>query len=589
MLFKKGLIITSFLLLLVLAIGFVSATQDLNTTDSEPILNTADDKQEVGIDENSILTNAQDDVKEQSLNNDANNAISSVLKDKDVKSASPKTFATIQKKIDSAKKGSVIKLSGKYTGSGKAIKIDNSITIQGTGKGATLDAKKLSRIFYIAKNTKVTLKNLNLRNALSKSSGGGAIYSKASNLNVYNCNFRNNGADEAGDMYIASGQCNVKISTFSQAYPYSHYGDDHYYDGWYAPPIASIINKGETTFHKCSFTNMYNVLQSSGKVTFTNCNFKNNGGGVMMLEGTNTIKNCKFIKNAAGEHVDAYPDMIIEVSQGKTSIIKSKFIDNTDEVIEVMDGATCKIINCKFTKNYSKNYYGYHYGSVDVDFNGKLYVTKNKKTVKYTDIWLGDLLKPIPYATAPKFTSTYNSGKILKIRYFDGGYDKKYNVLLKVFTGKKYKVFKSKMLKNGISKFKITGVGAGTHKYKFFVRLYEEHDGYSKEDYYVKYTGKLKITPAKTIIKAPKVTFKAKTKNYFKITVKNKSNKKLINGIKVNVKVFTGNKYKKYTVKTKKGAININTKNLKKGLHKVTIESANSNYKISAKSSIKII
>ena len=95
MLFKKGLIITSFLLLLVLAIGFVSATQDLNTTDSEPILNTADDKQEVGIDENSILTNAQDDVKEQSLNNDANNAISSVLKDKDVKSASPKTFATI--------------------------------------------------------------------------------------------------------------------------------------------------------------------------------------------------------------------------------------------------------------------------------------------------------------------------------------------------------------------------------------------------------------------------------------------------------------------------------------------------------------
>ena len=58
---------------------------------------------------------------------------------------------------------------------------------------------------------------------------------------------------------------------------------------------------------------------------------------------------------------------------------------------------------------------------------------------------------------------------------------------------------------------------------------------------------------------------------------------------KLKIKVYTGKKYKIYKLKTnKKGVAKLNTKKLKRGSHKVVITSGNSNYKVSAKSTIKI-
>ena len=63
----------------------------------------------------------------------------------------------------------------------------------------------------------------------------------------------------------------------------------------------------------------------------------------------------------------------------------------------------------------------------------------------------------------------------------------------------------------------------------------------------------------------------------------------MLSNVKVKIKVFTGKKFKTYTVKTnKKGIAKINTKNLKTGKHKVVISSGNKNYSISKKSLIKI-
>ncbi|WP_407394160.1 DUF3344 domain-containing protein [Methanobrevibacter sp.] len=99
------------------------------------------------------------------------------------------------------------------------------------------------------------------------------------------------------------------------------------------------------------------------------------------------------------------------------------------------------------------------------------------------------------------------------------------------------------------------------------------------------------VAPAKikTVVKAPKVTNKFKKSKYFKLKVLKKSNKKPVKKIKVKVRVYTGKKYKTYTVKTnKKGIAKLNTKKLKVGKHKVKIYSGDSRYKISAKSVIKI-
>ena len=56
------------------------------------------------------------------------------------------------------------------------------------------------------------------------------------------------------------------------------------------------------------------------------------------------------------------------------------------------------------------------------------------------------------------------------------------------------------------------------------------------------------------------------------------------------MKVYTGKKVKTYTLTTNdNGNAKINTKKLSRGTHKIIVSSANSNYKISAKSKIKIV
>ena len=105
-----------------------------------------------------------------------------------------------------------------------------------------------------------------------------------------------------------------------------------------------------------------------------------------------------------------------------------------------------------------------------------------------------------------------------------------------------------------------------------------------------------KKTTSFTIKKAPtklypkKLTAKKGVKKYFKVTVKNTKTKKVIKGVKVKIKVYTGKKYKTYTVKTNsKGIANLNVKSLKVGSHKVVVSSANK-YCVAktAKSTIKI-
>ena len=98
----------------------------------------------------------------------------------------------------------------------------------------------------------------------------------------------------------------------------------------------------------------------------------------------------------------------------------------------------------------------------------------------------------------------------------------------------------------------------------------------------------IKKAPAKLTPK--KLTAKKGVKKYFKVTVKNTKTKKVIKGVKVKIKVYTGKKYKTYSVKTNsKGIANLNVKSLKVGSHKVVVSFANK-YVVAkaAKSTIKI-
>ena len=151
-------------------------------------------------------------------------------------------------------------------------------------------------------------------------------------------------------------------------------------------------------------------------------------------------------------------------------------------------------------------------------------------------------------------------------------------VIFKVFTGKNYKTYRETAGSDGDVIFEIpTKLDAGIHKIQVIVE---------KE---IMKTTSIKIDKARTIVKAPQVTNKFKKSKYFKVTIKNKETKRMLSNVKVKIKVFTGKKFKTYTVKTnKKGIAKINTKNLKTGKHKVVISSENKNYSISKNSLIKI-
>ena len=105
-----------------------------------------------------------------------------------------------------------------------------------------------------------------------------------------------------------------------------------------------------------------------------------------------------------------------------------------------------------------------------------------------------------------------------------------------------------------------------------------------------KVTSKIVIKKAPAKLSPKKLTAKKGAKKYFKVTVKNKKTKKVIKGVKVKIKVYTGKKAKTYTAKTNsKGIAKISTKKLKVGKHKVVVTSGDKYVTAKkAKSTIKI-
>lgn len=189
--------------------------------------------------------------------------------------------------------------------------------------------------------------------------------------------------------------------------------------------------------------------------------------------------------------------------------------------------------------------------------------------------------------TPTKLSTTYGSGKYFKVKAVDSSTKKPVSnvkIALKVFSGKKYKKVTVKTDSNGVAKYSASKLSVGKHK--IIVNVKD-----SKINSKAK-TSTVKISKAKLKIEAPKITSSYKVNKKFKITVKNKESQNVMKGIKVLVKVFTGSKYKKFSLKTNKnGAVYINTNSLTKGTHKVAVNvKATSKVKsASAKSSIKTV
>ena len=186
-----------------------------------------------------------------------------------------------------------------------------------------------------------------------------------------------------------------------------------------------------------------------------------------------------------------------------------------------------------------------------------------------TEVTKSNLTEPKSISlSVSKLSTTYGSGKYFKVKVIDSKAKKpvaNVKLILKVYSGKKYKKITAATDSNGIAKYYASNLGIGSHKVAINVK---DSKKFSSK---MKYSS-IKISMAKLKISAPKITAYYKESKKYNIAIKNRESKKPMKNIKVMIKVFTGKKYKKYTLKTdKKGIVGFNMKSLSKGKHNVVI------------------
>lgn len=193
--------------------------------------------------------------------------------------------------------------------------------------------------------------------------------------------------------------------------------------------------------------------------------------------------------------------------------------------------------------------------------------------------------------SASKLTTTYSANKYFKVKVLDSQKNpvKDVKVIIKVYTGSKYKVYTVTSKENGIASLNVKSISKGTHK----VVVSISNDVYMAKSI----TSSIKVNPKalKITTKSSKVSNSDFAGGSVDIFVKDKSSNKRLNGISLTLKIYSGKKYKTVKLVTgydsydkKNGVAGILTNQYSVGTHKVKITPTSSNYKGSAKAKIVI-
>ena len=229
-------------------------------------------------------------------------------------------FTALQKDIDTSS-GSTIEINQNYVYDKTTdYELNDGIVINRSdftinGNGYTIDASNQARIFNIEGNN-ITISNLNFINGYSQSNGG-AIFSNG-NLNLINCIFENNTANNGGAVYYNNEiNSNIITSTFK--------GNNATESG------GAICLNGSAKNNK--FTS-----------EFFNNNAKEAGGGIFFygIAENNTIESI-FRNNKA-----CYGAGIFFWNETNKNMFKSDFINNTAKSCGEQYFSTTKQITIHF-------------------------------------------------------------------------------------------------------------------------------------------------------------------------------------------------------------------------------------------------
>ena len=291
------------------------------------------------------------------------------------------------------------------------ITINKDITID--GKGHTIDAKTLGRIFNIGEGFTVTLTNATLING--KATEGGAIYNDGS-LTLSDVKLSDNAADSYGGAVFNNGHLVVSDSVFdsndivnrgSASVDYGGAAIYNWYDGVLTVSgsnftnniknykngdrlVGAIATIGDATISDSYFVNNTGrwggAISASGyllagddvnTLTVSGSTFKENGGlygaGIFVAGSDFTVSDCVFDKNSAFGKGDMTPNnnngaAIVVTDTGKdiTGIITdSNFTNNKAHFSGAVDICEGKITikNSIFVNNSAE----YCAGAIAVD------------------------------------------------------------------------------------------------------------------------------------------------------------------------------------------------------------------------------
>lgn len=634
--FKKILIIS---ILLILSIGVVSAsenvTDDISATDVVAVDSDVDVEKISASDEDVLQSTITvsgktfDDIENAIDKAKANDVIqlsgtytcseSSIYVDKSITIQGDSNKATLDAKgLTSIIVGSY---DAKITLKNIIFKNSNDFAVIINSGGSIENCNFESNDYGISCSDSSESVGLTVKNSAFNNNRGTAIDAEVKSLTVEKSTFTNN-KDSAINLYsVKSTTVSIKDSTFT--------GNS----ATAGSAVYGILTKGTATINNCKFINnkassFAGAISLQADETFQldilgstfNSNSATGRSSALNLDNTKAnIKNNIFIKNTAKEDEIKSVGSIGQRSVLQNNIIKEDANVNEKLSVEFLSAPAYfgDVFEVKFTKDggalankkvtilaYKQGTYTYENFNAVTDANGvakfafsldsdnfvgvwdiqaiadsgssKILASKNNINVKQLDAQI----------VSSDLTTTYASGKVLTLKLVNkntnmiaGGVGL-YATIYK--NGYYLKNVELRTNNNGVANLKLSNLATAN----YVVEINDE--GVIDENMKLaKASFKVKINKAPTKVSAPKVTNKFKKSKYFKVTVKayNKPVKKL----KVKVKVFTGKKSKTYTVTTNaKGVAQLNTKSLSKGTHKVELSSGNGNYKISAKSTIKI-
>lgn len=275
---------------------------------------------------------------------------------------------------------------------------------------------------------------------------GGAIYLDNTRLYADGCRFITNQATNGAAIYSVKSELDVKNSNFTK-----NHGDS-----------AAIYSSGASNFKNTTFNNNTRFTVIAPKINLTDCNSKSMTFDQWVCLDDNLTK-IDFIKISLNNIFTYY-------QSGKK--LNIKLVNTKDNSL---------VANCKVKvvlKTYKKTYVKY----LTTDSNGKASLDISKYNVGRYNLFVSvcdtDLVsmeeidvaliyEASPIVKAPKVKFKYKKSKYFKVTVKNKKTKKAIKGLkikLKVYTGKKYKVYKVKTNKKGVAKFNTKKLKRGKHK-----------------------------------------------------------------------------------------------------------------------------